>query len=196
MKKVDAVIRPSSLTAVTKALEALDVGGITVSEIASPDDAGVRTAFRGATYAADPAPRLRVEVVTTDVYATPIAWAIVTAARSAGRDDGVVTIADVDDARRIRTGEAGEAAVRPTRTPADVDQRPPVRSTAPGLRAPATSRSAMADFTKVLVTNVVLATGVVSLVFHAPVAYTGLGAGVAGLLIWARERRTHAKRPR
>jgi hypothetical protein len=54
----------------------------------------------------------------------------------------------------------------------------------------------MADFTKVLVTNVVLATAVVVLVFHAPLAYAGLGAAVAGLLIWARARRALARRTR
>ena len=54
----------------------------------------------------------------------------------------------------------------------------------------------MADFTKVLVTNVVLATSLIVLVFHASIAYAGLGALGAGALIWVRTRRAVARRTR
>lgn len=54
----------------------------------------------------------------------------------------------------------------------------------------------MADFTKVLVTNVLLATAIVVLLFHAPVAWSGLGAAVSGLVIWTGMRFVRTRRPR
>ena len=54
----------------------------------------------------------------------------------------------------------------------------------------------MSDWTKVLLTNVVLSTVLVVLLLHAPVGYAALGAGGAGLALWARERRAQARRTR
>lgn len=58
------------------------------------------------------------------------------------------------------------------------------------------SRPSMADMTKIILTNVVLATAAVVFFFHAPVTYAALGGGTAGLLLWARERRLQAHRVR
>jgi hypothetical protein len=57
-------------------------------------------------------------------------------------------------------------------------------------------RPGISDWTKVLVMNVVLATAVVVLVFHAPVMDAGLGGAGAGLVLWVRERRARARRAR
>jgi nitrogen regulatory protein P-II 1 len=110
VKKVEALIRTSALRDVIEALERLDVGGVTVSD-ASCGGARLRASYRGASYVVDTVPGLRIEVVSTDAYAGPIAWAIATAARTGQPGDGVVSIETVDDALRIRTGERGSAAV-------------------------------------------------------------------------------------
>jgi hypothetical protein len=131
---------------------------------------------------------LRVEVVATDEYAGPIAWAIATAARTGSPDDGVVSIETVEEAWRIRTGQRGRAAVSARLDPAEAP--------CPVLPPQGAGAVAMSDWTKVLLTNVVLATVCVVLVFHAPVGYVALGAGGAGVLLWARERRAQARRAR
>jgi len=190
VRKVEALIHPSSLAAVVKALDRLDVGGLTISELRAPDHAGSPVRHRGVRYAVDGVPtRLRVEVVSTAAYAGPIAWAIATAARRSHVDDGLVTIATVENACRIRTGERGPAAVSARLDHADA---------APSAVVARTPEHAtlMSDWTKVLLTNVVLSTVLVVLLLHAPVGYAALGAGGAGLALWVRERRAQARRTR
>ncbi len=190
MKKVEALIRPCSLQAVTKALDRLDVGGVTISEVEVSGDSGLRASYRGATYLVDAFSKLlRVEVVSTDAYAGPIAWAIATAARTGHPDDGMVSIETVEEACRIRTGERGTGAVSARLDPADV----PHVAVAPRASAGA---AGVSDSTKVLLTNVVLTTLFLVVFFDAPVGYAGLGAGSAGLLLWARARHARARRTR
>ena len=189
MKKVEALIRPSSLHAVMKALDRLDVGGITVSDVEAYGNHGLHVSYRGATRSVDSFSKLlRVEVVSNEAYAGPIAWAIATAARTGHPDDGMVSIETVEEACRIRTGELGRAAVSARLDPADVSPLASPTSQASDAAA------GVSDSTKVLVTNVVLATLFVVLFLHAPVEYAGLGAGSAGLLLWARERRARRTR--
>ena len=111
MKQVRALIRPSSLHAVMTALDRLDVDGVTVSDVAASASRGFRGSYRGASYVVSELPMVHVEVVATDTDAGPIAWAIATAARTGHPDDGIVSIGPVEDARRIRTGARGGAAV-------------------------------------------------------------------------------------
>jgi nitrogen regulatory protein P-II 1 len=190
VKKVEALIRTSSLNDVIQALERLDVGGVTVSEVASCGGDRLRGSYRGASYLVDASPAFRVEVVATDAYAGPIAWAIATAARAGRPDDGVVSIQPVENALRIRTGEHGVAAVSASLDVADEAQA------ALSLRgSPAVSDGiGRSDSAKVLLTNVVLSTVFVVTILHAPVGYAALGATSAGLLLWLRGR--WARRPR
>jgi len=190
VKKVEALIRPCSLHAVTKALDRLDVGGVTISDVEVSGDPRLRASYRGATYLVEAFSTLfRVEVVSTDAYAGPIAWAIATAARTGHPDDAMVSIETVEEACRIRTGERGTAAVSARLDPADVAQIEVAPRATDGARG-------MSDSTKVLLTNVVLTTLFLVVFFHAPVGYAGLGAGSAGLLLWARERHARARRTR
>src|SRR5262249_19225609 len=110
VKKVEAVVQRSALAAVTAALDRLDVGGLTISEVIAPSD-GRSVRYRGASQRFGAPSSLRTELVATEAYAGPIAWAIATAARSGDPGDGFVTIAPADDAVRIRTGEHGVAAL-------------------------------------------------------------------------------------
>jgi nitrogen regulatory protein P-II 1 len=197
VKKVEAVIDASSLSAVTAALDRLDVGGITVSEVAGCgyESAG-RVSYRGASYAVDSFPKLVVEVVAADAYAGPIAWAIATAARAGPTGDGVVSVQTVEEALHIRTGGRGLAAMG-----TDADERPAVAGgrmdeVAPRGRRVGSGRPGLPASTRIILTNVVLATAFVVFVFHAPIAYAGLGSAIAGLALWARERRAQARRTR
>jgi nitrogen regulatory protein P-II 1 len=185
VKQVDALIRPSSLAAVMTALDRFDVGGATVSEVTVSDDDAFGVSYRGKAYVVNTRPMLRVEVVTTDASAGPIAWAVATAARLGRSDDGVVFIETVEEAVRIGNGERGVAALSARPDVEGADEVAPAREVHPaGAR-----RVPRADWTKVLLTNVVLATVVPVVLFHAPIGSAALGAGGVGLLLWARERR-------
>lgn len=112
MKKVDAIIRPSCLDAVQEALERRGIGGLTLTEVAgSGHEPGHTASYRGATYAVDSHPRIRVEIVVPDADAVPVAEAVARAARTGRPGDGLVSIVPVLEAVRIRTGEHGHAAV-------------------------------------------------------------------------------------
>jgi nitrogen regulatory protein P-II 1 len=186
VKQVEALIRPSSLDAVVKALDRLDVDGVTISEVSAAESRRLRVGYRGGTYVVDAFPMVRVEVVSTDAYAGPIAWAIATAARTGHPGDGVVSIETVEDARRIRTGEQGIDAIS-----ARLDA-PHVAQTSVALRE--ADRAGMSDSTKVILTNVVLTPVFLVLFFHAPAGSVVLGAGIAGLLLWALDRRVRRTR--
>lgn len=112
MKKIEAIIRPSALQAVCTALARRGVEGLTVSEVAGVGhEPGHIDRYRGAFYRVDLHPRMRVEVVATDVQARPIAVTIIEAARTGRVGDGLVIITAVDEAIRIRTAERGIAAI-------------------------------------------------------------------------------------
>jgi len=194
VKKVEALIHPSVLEAVQSALEDLDVGGMTISEVTETGGGPmVRASYRGRSFALGAMPRLRIEIVADDAYGGPIAWTIAKAARNGRGGEAAVSIHDVEEALRIRTGERGVAAVTPRRddTEAAIET---VR--APREAGAARARVPMSDRTKVLLANVILATAVVVLFFHAPVTYAGGGAAVAGVLLWGRERLAQARRTR
>jgi hypothetical protein len=52
----------------------------------------------------------------------------------------------------------------------------------------------MSDWTKVLLTNVVLATAVIVLLFHAPLLSASVGSAGMGLLIWVGDRLDRVRR--
>jgi nitrogen regulatory protein P-II 1 len=115
MKKVEAIIRVSAFEAVHDALHRRGIEGLTVSEVlGSGHEPGHTASYRGSTYEVDSLARLRLEIVASDADAGPIANTIVRAARTGRVGDGLVSILEVGDAVRIRTGERGDAAVSHT----------------------------------------------------------------------------------
>jgi len=186
VKQVEALIRPSSLDAVVKALDRLDVDGVTVSDVSAAESQRRNVGYRGGTHVVEAFPMVRVEVVSTDASAGPIAWAIATAARTGHPGDGVVSIETVEDARRIRTGAQGIDAVSARLDATDVAQ------TSVALRG--ADHAGMSDSTKLILTNVVLTPVFLVFFFHAPAGSVALGAGIAGLLLWALDRRARRLR--
>ena len=67
--------------------------------------------YRGAEYATDFVPKVKVEVVTTDTASAEVAEAIVDAARTGKIGDGKLWITDVDAVVRVRTGDRDDEAV-------------------------------------------------------------------------------------
>ena len=113
MKLVTAVIKPHMVQPVTDALHAIDVEGITLTEVRGHGrQRGHTEVFRGAEYKVDFLPKMRIEIVTDDVNADRVAQTIMAAARSGKIGDGKIWITAVDSILRIRTGISGSRTTR------------------------------------------------------------------------------------
>ncbi len=112
MKKIEAIIKPFRLEPVRDALAALGVQGMTITEVKGFGRQKGHTEFyRGAEYAVDFLPKMKVEVVVPDAMVQPVIDEIMRAAKTGKIGDGKILIIPVDNAIRIRTGEEGDLAV-------------------------------------------------------------------------------------
>ena len=112
MKLVTAIVKPFTLTDIKEALEQLGVHGMTVTETQGfGQQKGHTEVYRGAEYAVDFVPKIRVEVVVDDESADRVVQLIVESARTGKIGDGKVWVTPVESVIRVRTGEAGDAAI-------------------------------------------------------------------------------------
>lgn len=111
MKLITAIIKPFTLDDVKTAIEELGVLGMTVSEVQGYGrQKGHTEVYRGAEYAVDFVPKLKIEVVVDDPMAERLVDAIVKSARTGKIGDGKVWVSPVDTVVRVRTGERGADA--------------------------------------------------------------------------------------
>ena len=112
MKMVMAIIKPFKLDEVREALTGMGVEGMTVSEVKGYGrQKGQTEIYRGAEYTVSFLPKVKVEVVVSDDRADGVVEAIQRAANTQKIGDGKIFVLDVGQALRIRTGEAGDAAL-------------------------------------------------------------------------------------
>jgi nitrogen regulatory protein P-II 1 len=112
MKLVVAIIKPHMVEAVTGALDKIEVSGITLLDVRGHGrQRGHTEVYRGGEYKVDFLPKVRLEVLTSDLQADTVANTIVEHARTGKIGDGKLWIESVDTAVRIRTGEVGEDAL-------------------------------------------------------------------------------------
>jgi nitrogen regulatory protein P-II 2 len=112
MKFVTAIIKPFKLDEVREALAALGVSGITVTEVKGfGRQKGHTELYRGAEYVVDFLPKVKVEVAVKADMLDQALEAIQKAAQTGKIGDGKVFVWDLEQVVRIRTGEAGEAAI-------------------------------------------------------------------------------------
>lgn len=112
MKKIEAVIKPFKLEEVKEALSGLGIEGMTVIEVKGfGRQKGHTEIYRGSEYTVDFLPKIKIEVVLPDERVKEAVEAIIGAAKTGKIGDGKVFISPVENAIRIRTGEAGDQAV-------------------------------------------------------------------------------------
>ena len=112
MKKIEAVIKPFKLDDVKSALNDIHIEGITVSEVKGfGRQKGHTELYRGAEYAVDFLPKLKLEIVTTDELAFKVVDTIIETARTEKIGDGKIFVSNIEECVRIRTGEKGEDAL-------------------------------------------------------------------------------------
>lgn len=112
MKKIEAIIKPFKLDDVREALTEIGITGMTVSEVKGfGRQKGHTEIYRGAEYAVDFLPKVKVELVLADEDVERAIDVIIETARSGKIGDGKIFILPVEGVVRIRTGERDEAAL-------------------------------------------------------------------------------------
>ena len=109
MKLIVAYVKPFKLDQIKEALMEIDVRGMSVAEVRGfGRQRGQAEFYRGSEYQVDFLPKIRLDLVASDEDVDAIVDAIVEAGRTGQVGDGKIFVLPVEDAIRIRTGEAGE----------------------------------------------------------------------------------------
>ena len=112
MKKVEIITRTFKLDDVKEALAALDVKGMTVSDVKGfGRQGGHKEVYRGAEYQVDFVAKVKIEVVVEAARVPEIVEAARKAAVTGQVGDGKIFVSPVEEVVRIRTGETGESAI-------------------------------------------------------------------------------------
>ena len=106
MKLVTAIVKPHKLDEVKQALQDLGIQGLTVSEVRGYGrQRGHTEVYRGAEYAIEFVPKVKLEILTADEQAGDVIDAVVKNAQTGQVGDGKVFVTPVESIVRIRTGE-------------------------------------------------------------------------------------------
>ncbi|GAB1232655.1 P-II family nitrogen regulator [Ferrigenium sp. UT5] len=112
MKMVTAIIKPFKLDEVREALSAMDVQGITVTEVKGfGRQKGHTELYRGAEYVVDFLPKIKLEAAIKDEQLDRVIEAIEKASQTGKIGDGKIFVSDLEQVIRIRTGEVGPEAL-------------------------------------------------------------------------------------
>ena len=112
MKLVIAIIKPFKLDDVRDALTAIGVHGMTVTEVKGYGrQKGHTEIYRGAEYAVNFLPKLKIELAVPANQADKVVETIASAAKTGQIGDGKIFVTDIDHALRIRTGETDADAL-------------------------------------------------------------------------------------
>jgi nitrogen regulatory protein P-II 2 len=112
MKLVTAIIKPFKLEDVRDALNALRIHGMTFTEVKGYGRQKCHTEiYRGAEYAVNFLPKVKIEVGVADGLEDKAVAAIGNAAKTGQIGDGKIFVYDLDRAVRIRTGETNDDAL-------------------------------------------------------------------------------------
>lgn len=112
MKLVSAIIKPFKLDDVREALTQLGVHGMTVTEVRGfGRQKGHTELYRGAEYAVDFLPKIKLEIAIHAEQEESVLEAIVTAAHTGKVGDGKIFVTALEQVVRIRTSEEGVDAI-------------------------------------------------------------------------------------
>lgn len=112
MKFIIAIVKPSKLDDVREALTALGIEGMTATEVKGYGrQKGHKEIYRGSEYTINFVPKIKIEVAVTTDIAERAVQAIQEAARTGQIGDGKIFVLSLEEAVRIRTGEAGAEAL-------------------------------------------------------------------------------------
>jgi len=112
MKFISAVIKPFKLDEVREALNALGIQGMTVTEVKGYGrQKGHTEIYRGAEYAVNFLPKIKIEIAVNSDLADAVVAAIAASAKSGQIGDGKIFVTPLEEVVRIRTGETDADAL-------------------------------------------------------------------------------------
>lgn len=112
MKLIIAAIKPFKLEEVREALTGIGVRGMMVTEVKGfGSQSGHTEIYRGAEYAVNFVPKVKLELVVADAMAEQVVETISTTAKTDKIGDGKIFVLDVEGAVRVRTGETNDDAI-------------------------------------------------------------------------------------
>lgn len=112
VKLIIATIKPFKLEEVREALTAIGVRGMMVTEIKGfGSQSGHTEIYRGAEYAVNFVPKVKLEIVVSAAMAEDVVQTIAKTAKTDKIGDGKIFTLDVESAFRVRTGETNDDAI-------------------------------------------------------------------------------------
>lgn len=112
MKLITAIVKPSKVDDIKRALQADGVHGMTVSETRGfGRQKGHTEIYRGAEYVVDLIPKIRIEIIADDAEVTHIVDTITKAANTGSIGDGKIWVTAIESVVRVRTGERNGEAI-------------------------------------------------------------------------------------
>lgn len=112
MKLITAIIKPFKLDDVRTGLNDIGVQGMTVTEVKGfGRQKGHTELYRGAEYAVDFLPKVKIELAVDDEVVDQAIEAITKAAETGKIGDGKIFVTTLEQVVRIRTGETGSDAI-------------------------------------------------------------------------------------
>lgn len=108
MKKIEAFIRHEAFEPIRQELLEKGIPSLSISEVkGSGRQKGVVEHYRGASLSVNVRPKLKIECVVDDHEKDLVVETILKHARTGSIGDGKIFVLPVEEAIRIRTGEAG-----------------------------------------------------------------------------------------
>jgi nitrogen regulatory protein PII len=112
MKLISAMVRPHRLDEVRKAVGALGIQGMTVTDVRGHGrQKGHTELYRGAEYVIEFVPKICIEIAVDDPLVEPVIDALRRAAATGAIGDGKIFVQPLELAVRVRTGEEGPDAL-------------------------------------------------------------------------------------
>ena len=112
MKMITAIIKPFKLDEVREALTEAGIDGMTVSEVKGYGrQKGHTEIYRGAEYAVNFLPKIKIDIVTTADMVDKVVDAIIKTAKTGQIGDGKVFVSNIESTIRIRTEEKDAEAL-------------------------------------------------------------------------------------
>jgi nitrogen regulatory protein P-II 2 len=112
MKLITAIIKPFKLEEVRAALTDVGLQGMTVTEVKGYGrQKGHTEIYRGAEYAVNFLPKVKIEVVVSSAQSDKAIDAILAAAKTGQIGDGKIFVSSIEHSVRIRTGETDDNAL-------------------------------------------------------------------------------------
>ena len=112
MKLIMAIIKPFRLDDVRDALSQIGIKGMTVTEVKGfGRQKGHTELYRGAEYAVDFLPKIKLEVAVAADLLDQVVESISSSAQTGKIGDGKILVYHIEQVIRIRTGETGSDAL-------------------------------------------------------------------------------------